>query len=132
VFIFFRNRPEYPLVANGVFLATVAVMLSSVFLGIRVSMHVIDPAQRRQLMSAYLGDLIGMILVPLTIVGMSDPTTPEEGFVIYAVWFIVVGFSYFSSPPSRAFYTSSVASVSCRRSSLRSFPATCRWSPDRS
>jgi eukaryotic-like serine/threonine-protein kinase len=96
VFVFFRNRPEYPLAAIGVSMFTVAVLLGSIFIGQRGGMRVIAPAQRRQLRSIWLGNFIGMILVPLTILRMMQPTTTEEWFVIYALWLIVVGCSFLS------------------------------------
>jgi tRNA A-37 threonylcarbamoyl transferase component Bud32 len=96
VFVFFRNRPEYPLVAIGVSLMTVAVILSSLFIGKRASMSVIAPAQRRRLRSTWLGNFIGLILVSLTVARMTHPTTPEEWFVIYALWLIVVSCTFFS------------------------------------
>jgi hypothetical protein len=46
---------------------------------------VIAPAQRRQLISARLGNFIGMILVPVTILRMTHPATPEEWFVVSAI-----------------------------------------------
>jgi hypothetical protein len=103
VFVFFRNRPEYPLVAIVVSLVTVAVMLYSVFFGNRVSLRVVAPAQRRHLLSSWLGNFIGMILVPLTILRMMHPTTPEEWFVIYALWLIEVGITFFSFASNAGF-----------------------------
>jgi hypothetical protein len=96
VFVFLRNRPEYPLVAIIVCLFTVFVMLYPVFFGKRGSMGVIAPAQRRQLRSSWLGNFIGLILVVLTIPRMMYPTTPEEWFVIYALWLILAGCTFFS------------------------------------
>jgi len=96
VFVFFRNRQEYPLVAIIVSLVTMAVMLSPTFFGKRVSPRAIVPAQRRRYMATQFGNFIGAILVALTIPRMMHPTTPEEWFVIYALWFIVVGCTFFS------------------------------------
>jgi hypothetical protein len=96
VFVFFRSRPEYPLVAIGVSLTTVAIILSSLFIGKRASMSVIAPAQRRRLRSTWLGNFIGLVLVSLTIARMTHPRTPEEWFVIYALWLIVVSCTFFS------------------------------------
>src|SRR5262249_17883683 len=50
----------------------------------------------RQLRSAWLGNFIGLILVPLTILRMMHPATPEEWFVIYALWLIEGGCTYFT------------------------------------
>jgi hypothetical protein len=96
VFVFFRNRQEYPLVAIIVTLVTMAVLLSPTFFGKRVSPRAVVPAQRRRYMSTQVGYFIGAILVALTIARMTHPTTPEEWFVIYALWFIVVGCTSFS------------------------------------
>jgi hypothetical protein len=96
VFVFFRNRQEYPPVAIIVSLVTMAVMLSPTFIGKRVSPRAIVPAQRRRYMATQFGNLIGAILVALTIPRMMHPTTPEEWFVIYALWFIVVGCTFIS------------------------------------
>jgi tRNA A-37 threonylcarbamoyl transferase component Bud32 len=96
VFVFFRNRPEYPPVAIGVSLVTVAVIQYSLFFAKRVSLRVIAPVERRRLRSTWLGNFIGMILVLLTIPRMMHPTTPEEWFTIYALWFIGVGSTFFS------------------------------------
>jgi hypothetical protein len=96
VFVFFQNRPEYPLAALGVTVVTVTVMQAAIFFGKPARMRVIAPAQRRQLMSTWLGNYIGLILVPLTILRMLHPVTPEEWFVIYALWLINVGCTFFS------------------------------------
>jgi hypothetical protein len=96
VFVLFQNRPEYPLVAIGVTLVTVAVLQYSVFFGKSASMRLIAPAERRQLRSSWLGNSIALILVPLTILCMTRPTTPEEWFVVYALWLIAGGCTYFS------------------------------------
>src|SRR5262249_5655027 len=66
VFVFFRNRPEYPLAAIAVTLATLAVVQYSIFFGKRASMRLIPPAERRQLRSSWLGNSIAVVLVPLT------------------------------------------------------------------
>jgi hypothetical protein len=39
--------------------------------------------------------LIGMILLPLTIWWMVHPATPEEWFVIYVIWLIGMGCTFF-------------------------------------
>jgi tRNA A-37 threonylcarbamoyl transferase component Bud32 len=95
VFVFLRNRPEYPPVAIIVTMVTV-VLLYSFFFGQRTSLRVVAPAQRRQVMSSRLGNFIGMILVPLTILCMIHPATPEEWFVIYAIWLVGMGCTFFS------------------------------------
>jgi serine/threonine-protein kinase len=96
VFVFFRHRPEYPLVAIGVSLVTVAIMLSSIFFGNRASMREMAPGKRRLVTSSWLGNFIGLVLVELTVVRMLHPTTPEEWFAIYALWLILAGCTYFS------------------------------------
>jgi hypothetical protein len=96
VFVFYRYRPEYPLVAIGVTLVTLAVVQYSVFFGKRASMRLIAPAERRHLRSSWLGNSIAIILVPFTILCMIHPATPDEWFVIYALWLIAGGCTYFS------------------------------------
>jgi hypothetical protein len=96
VFVFFRNRPEYPPAAIIVTMVTVAVMYYSIFVGKRTSLRVIVPGQRRHVMSSRLGNFIGLILVPLTILWMVHPATPEQWFVIYAIWLIGMGGTFFS------------------------------------
>src|SRR5262249_37423444 len=91
VFVVFQNRPEYPPVAVGVTLVTLAVLQCSIFFGKPASMRLIAPAERRQLRSTWLGNSIAVILVPLAILCMTHPTTPEEWFVIYALWLIAGG-----------------------------------------
>jgi hypothetical protein len=103
VFVFFRNRSEYPLVAIGVSLVTVSVIQYSLFFAKRVSLHVIAPAERRRLRSIWLGNFIGMILVLVTILRMMHPVTPEEWFVIYALWLIGVGTTFFSLAANAGF-----------------------------
>ena len=56
----------------------------------------VAPARRRQVMSSRLANVIGMILVPVTILWMVHPATPEEWFVIYAIWLIGMGGTFFS------------------------------------
>ena len=96
VFVLFWNRPEYPPVAIGVSLATAAVMLSSIFFGNSARLRAIAPAQRRRYVSTWLGHLIGMILVLVTILRAMHPVAPEDWFVIYAFWLIGVGSTFFS------------------------------------
>jgi serine/threonine-protein kinase len=96
VFVLFRDRPEYPLVAIGMTMVTAAVLLSSIFFGKRARLHAIVPEQRRRNLSIWLGNFIGLILVALTILRMMHPTTPEEWFVIYALWLILLGCTFFS------------------------------------
>jgi hypothetical protein len=99
VFVFFLGRPEYPLVAISVTVATV-VILYAVLSGQRTTLRKVTPAQRRQVISSRLGNFIGMILVPLAVLGMVHPAAPEEWFVIYAIWFIGMGTSSFFFAPN--------------------------------
>jgi hypothetical protein len=96
VFVLFRDRPEYPPVAIAVSLATVAVLLLSIFLGKRASLRAVAPTQRRRTASAWLGQFIGMVLVVVTILRVTHPTTPGEWFQVYALWLILVGCVFFS------------------------------------
>jgi hypothetical protein len=96
VFVSFRDRPEYPAVAIGVTLVTVAVTFSSIVIGKRAVVRAIAPDKRRQNMSTLFGNWIGLLLVTLTILRMVHPATPEEWFVIYALWLIVYGCTGFS------------------------------------
>jgi serine/threonine-protein kinase len=96
VFVFSWNRPEYPLAAISVSLLTQGVMLYSLLLGQRSSMRVIAPHQRRLQISSWLGHYIGLVLVLVAIGGMMHPRTPEEWFVVYPLWLIVTGCTYFS------------------------------------
>jgi hypothetical protein len=96
VFVLFRERPEYGPVAVGVSLGTVAIMFSWIFLGKRGRLRTIVPAQRRRYVSIWLGALIGQALVPLTILRVTHPNTPEEWFVIYPLWLILVGGTFVS------------------------------------
>jgi serine/threonine protein kinase len=100
VFVSFRDRPEYPPVAIGVTLVTVAVMFSSILIGKRAALRVIAPDKRRRNRSILLGYWIGLILVPLTILPMVHPASPEAWFVIYAMWLIVLGCTGFSLAPN--------------------------------
>jgi hypothetical protein len=100
VFALFQDRPEYPAVAIGVTLVTVAVNFSSILIGKRAALRAIAPDKRRQNMSTLFGNWIALILVPLTILRMVHPTTPEEWFVIYALWLIVFGCTAFSLAPN--------------------------------
>jgi serine/threonine protein kinase len=96
VFVSLWGQPEYPPAAIGVTLVTVAVTFSSIFHGKRASLRAIAPDKRRQSMSTLIGNWIGLILVPLTILRMMHPATPEEWFVIYALWLIVMGCTGFT------------------------------------
>jgi hypothetical protein len=77
-------------------LVTVAFLAFFIYFGNRVSLRALAPPQRRRNLSTWLGNWIGLILVPLTILRMLHPTTPEEWFVIYALWLIVIGCTFFS------------------------------------
>jgi hypothetical protein len=92
----FRDRPEYPAVALGVSLATVSLLLGSIFLAKWGSLRAVAPEQRRRTLATWLGNFIGLLLVALTIQRMTHPAEPEEWFVIYALWFIGVGSTFFS------------------------------------
>jgi serine/threonine protein kinase len=96
VFVFFRSRPEYPLAAISVSLLIQGLMLYSLLLGQRASMRVIAPHQRRLQVSSWLGHYIGLVLALLVIACMMHPATPEEWFVVYPLWLIVTGSTYFS------------------------------------
>jgi tRNA A-37 threonylcarbamoyl transferase component Bud32 len=96
VFVFFGDRPEYPPAAIGATLVTVAVNFASIVIGKRATLRAIAPDKRRQNMSTLLGNWIGLLLVPLTILCMVHPAAPEEWFVIYALWLIVFGCTGFS------------------------------------
>jgi hypothetical protein len=96
VFVLFRRRPEYPPAAILVTVLTVAVLYYSMFIARRTSLRGIAPGQRRHVMSSRLGNFIGMILVPFTVVWMVHPATAEQWFVIYAIWLIGMGGTFFS------------------------------------
>src|SRR5262249_10337327 len=65
-------------------------------IGKRAILRAIAPDRRRQNLSTLIGNWIGWILVPLTILRMVHPATPEEWFVIYALWLIMLGCTGFS------------------------------------
>jgi hypothetical protein len=96
VFVLLRGRPEYPPLMIGVSLVTAAVMVSWLFYGNRANLRAIPPAQRRRYMSIWAGTFIGMILVALTIWRLTHPTTPEEWFIVYVFWPILVGCTFCS------------------------------------
>jgi hypothetical protein len=102
VFVLYHNRPEYPLAAVIVTLVTIGVMLYALFFG-KASRRVLAPGERRRLRSSWLGNFIATILVPLTILRMMHPSSPEEWFVIYALWFIVGGCTYFANAANLGF-----------------------------
>jgi serine/threonine-protein kinase len=91
-----QNRPEYPPVALGVTLATILTLSFAVFVVRRASFRAIASDQRRRNRSTWLGNVIGTIVMPLAVVRMVQPTTPAEWFVIYALWFVLVGSSMYS------------------------------------
>jgi serine/threonine protein kinase len=95
LFVFFRHRPEYPPAAVGLSLVTAAVMLSSIF-GKRAKLRAIVPTQRLRYMSTWLGHFIGMLLLAIAYLRSTHPTTPEEWFVIYSLWLVLVGCTFFS------------------------------------
>jgi hypothetical protein len=103
VFVLLRDRPEYGPVAISVTLATVALLLFSVFFGKRASLRAVVPEQRRRNLSVWLGNFIGLVLVALTILRVTHPTTPEEWFVIYPLWLIVAGCTFFSQAANAGF-----------------------------
>jgi hypothetical protein len=104
VFVSFRDRPEYPPVAIGVTLVTGPVMVSLIFIGKRASLRAIAPDKRRQSMSTLLGNWIGLLLVPLTILSMMHAATPKEWFVIYPLWLIVFGCTALSLAPNAGIF----------------------------
>jgi hypothetical protein len=103
VFVVFRNRPEYPLVAIVVSLVTAAAVLAAVLFGKRASMRVVAPAERRRIMSTWLGSFIGMLLAAFTMLRMLHPAVPEEWFVIYALTLIVMGCTCFAFAANAGF-----------------------------
>ena len=96
VFVFFRDHAEYPMVALGVTFATVVVNLSLIFFGKPATLRGVAVAQRRQLTTTWLGNFVGLVLVALTIWRMQYPTRPEEWFVLYGLWPIVIGCAFIS------------------------------------
>jgi hypothetical protein len=100
LFVVLRHHPEYPVVAIGVTLATAALVLSSIFIGKRTSLRAVPSAQRRRYLSLWLAHYIGMILVALTVPRMTHPTTPEEWFVVYALWLVLAGCTFFALAPN--------------------------------
>jgi hypothetical protein len=96
VFVFLRNRSEYPPAAIIVTVVTVAVTHCSIFVGRRTSLRAIAPGQRRHVMSSRLGNFIGASLVPLAVLWMVHPGTAEQWFVVYAIWLIGMGVTFFS------------------------------------
>jgi hypothetical protein len=96
VFVLLKGRPEYPPVAIGVSLATVALLFCWIFFGNHASLRAIAPTQRRRILSIWFANVTGLFLVVFTIWRMTHPTTPQEWFVIYALWFIEVGCTFFS------------------------------------
>jgi hypothetical protein len=99
VFVSLQDRPEYPAVAIGVTLVTVAVVFSAIVIGKRAVLRAIAPDRRRQNLSTLIGNWVGLLLVPITILRMAHPASPEEWFVIYALWLIVLGCTGFSLAP---------------------------------
>jgi serine/threonine-protein kinase len=109
VFVLLRDRAEYGPVAIGVTLATVALLLSSVFFGKRASLRTVAPEQRRRSMSLWLGNFIGLVLVALTILRTTHPSKPEEWFVIYPLWLVIAGCTFFSQAVNAGFlYVNSI------------------------
>jgi tRNA A-37 threonylcarbamoyl transferase component Bud32 len=96
LYAFYRDRPAYPLAAIGVSVGTIAVLLFAIFFRKRASLRAIEPGQRRQYLSTWLSHFIGLVLVTLTVLRMSHPSAPEEWFVIYALWLILTGCTFFS------------------------------------
>jgi serine/threonine protein kinase len=96
VFVFFKSRSEYPLVALGVTFVTVVVNLSAIFFGKPATLRAVAAGQRRELTTTWLGNSTGLILVALTIWRMQQPTRPEEWFVVYGLWPILVGCAFIS------------------------------------
>jgi hypothetical protein len=100
LFVVLWNHPEYPQVAIGVTLVTAALVLTSVFWGKRARLRAVAPVQRRRYASIWLAHYIGMVLVALTVPRMIHPATPEEWFVIYALWLVLAGCTFFSLAPN--------------------------------
>jgi serine/threonine protein kinase len=103
VFVIFHERDEYPVVALGVSMTTVLVLLYSILWGKRASFRVVVPLQRRQLASTWLGHAIGFVLIPVAVVRMVRPHTTEEWFVIYSLWLVQVGGTFFTFAASAGF-----------------------------
>jgi serine/threonine-protein kinase len=95
-FALLRDRSEYPPVAIAATLGTVAVLIVLSFYGKRASLRTIVSDQRRRNVSIWLGNAIGVTLIAVTVVRVMHPTAPEEWFVIYAFWLILLGCMFFS------------------------------------
>jgi serine/threonine protein kinase len=97
VFAFFRERSFYPQLALGVTLATLTVVIYATLFGKRASLGLVSRPQRRQLLNLWLNHLIGIFLIPLSVVRMVHPTTMKEWFLIYALWLLQAGGTFFDS-----------------------------------
>jgi serine/threonine protein kinase len=103
VYLFLRDRPGYPLIALGASMATVLLVLYLVLFHKRASYALVPAVQRRQVFSTWCGHAIGFLLVPLLIARMVRPETTEEWFVVYAIWLVQVGGTFFTLAPSAGF-----------------------------
>jgi serine/threonine protein kinase len=96
VFVLLRDRPAYAPVAIGLTLALGAAIFIAVLFGKRANLLAVVPDQRRRNLSIWVGTNIGLMLVAVTVLRMLRPTAPEDWFVIYALWFILVGCTFCS------------------------------------
>jgi hypothetical protein len=96
VFVFLRQRPEYPVAALGVSMVTVLLVLYMLLFARRGALHLVPAGQLRQIRSVWLGHMFGFVIVPITVVRMIEPTTIEEWFLIYALWLIQVSGTFFA------------------------------------
>jgi serine/threonine protein kinase len=104
VFLLFRARPEYPVVALGVSMATVIVLLYSIMYGKRATYSLVPMGQRRQLISTWAGHAIAFFLVPITVVRMIEPASLDQWFVIYALWMGLAGCTFVSLAASAGMF----------------------------
>jgi serine/threonine protein kinase len=91
VFVLLKDRPEYAPAALGVSLVMNAILICWLFFGNRASLRAIAPIQRRRYLANWGGNFVGVILLFVTVLHVTRPTTVEEWFLIYPLWLVLVG-----------------------------------------
>jgi hypothetical protein len=96
IFLFFRHRPDFALIALAVSAATVLTVVAVIFLSNRSAMRLVPSDQRRHVHSVWTGHLIGFLLVPVVILTLAPPRQPSDLLIIYPLWVILAAMTFFS------------------------------------
>jgi serine/threonine protein kinase len=96
VFLLFRQRREFAVIALSVTALTVGLVMAVIFLTNRGAFRLVASDQRRHLISTWLGHMTALALVPFVVVVVAPLRQPNDLLLIYPLWAILAGLTFFA------------------------------------